>query len=88
MARTYSWPLSSDNTENSNDQFARGMKFANVPGGRPEFIVKRGVQIFHVNCVETTLQEPSDKANYSGVIRYRFPHYRDNRLSKGFVRNV
>lgn len=58
-------------------QFVRGIKFANVPGGRADFLVHGGPRIYHVNAVMNILQQPSDKyfgedpTLMSGVIRFR-----------------
>jgi hypothetical protein len=50
------------------NQFARGIKFGNVPGGKPENIVHGGTRIFHVNTACNVLQDPIDKGGTSGAI--------------------
>lgn len=63
------------------NQFARGVKFANVPGGRPEFVFYPGSgRVSHVNTIESVIQKPAAIAYdgmYSGVIKFRFRSYRD-----------
>lgn len=61
-------------------QFVRGIKFANVPEGRPGFVFYPGSgRVAHVNTVETVIQEPaaiSYDGMYSGVIKFRNRDYR------------
>jgi hypothetical protein len=52
-------------------QFARGIKFANVPAGRADNVVVFGSQIFHVNGVMSPSSDPSDRSNNSGVVVFR-----------------
>lgn len=61
-------------------QFERGIKFANVPGGRADFVVHGGPRVYHVNSVMTMLQTTSDRIErtgvYSGVVKFRFRNHR------------
>lgn len=65
-------------------QFERGIKFANVPGGKAENVVHGGPRIWHVNSVQNLLQDPIDKSvvagpgSYSGAVKYRGRSYRKN----------
>lgn len=52
-------------------QFERGIKFGNVPGGKPDNITHGGTRIFHINTTQNVLQTPSDKFDFSGVIKFR-----------------
>lgn len=65
------------------NQFERGIKWANVPGGRADFVVHGGPRVYHVNSVCNLQQQPisselprSAKAGfgssgYDGTIRFR-----------------
>lgn len=61
-------------------QFERGIKFANVPGGRADFVVHGGPRVQHVNSVANILQTPGDTLSktgtYSGDVKFRFRSYR------------
>ena len=52
-------------------QFERGMKMANVPGGRPELVEKDNTGLKHVSGVPVVQQKSSDKFDMSGVMRFR-----------------
>ena len=62
------------------DQFERGIKFANVPGGRADFVVHGGPRVYHVNSIPNIYLGPSDvlvdSGRYSGVVKFRFRDYR------------
>lgn len=62
-------------------QFERGIKFANVPGGRADFVVHGGPRVYHVNSVGNVRQLPFDTIRrdgmYSGAIKFRFRNYRN-----------
>lgn len=66
--------------DSRRDQFERGIKFANVPGGRADFVVHGGPRVYHVNGVPNVLQEAGEKIQrsgmYSGDIKFRFRNYR------------
>lgn len=62
-------------------QFERGIKFANVPAGRAEFVVHGGPRVYHVNSL-CNIQQVPDKfetrsSAYSGVVKFRFRNYRN-----------
>jgi hypothetical protein len=61
-------------------QFARGMKWANVPDGRAMFVVVSGGSALHVNAPMGLLQQPSDRDNGSGVIRFRGNDFRRTKV--------
>lgn len=61
-------------------QFARGIKLANVPAGRADNVVIDGSRLFHVNCVMSPLSQPTDRANDSGVLRFRGHDFRRVRV--------
>ena len=68
-------------TDARKKQFERGIKFANVPEGRAEFVVHGGPRVYHVNSVSNIIQE-QDKLgqradSYSGVVKFRFRNYRN-----------
>lgn len=62
-------------------QFSRGIKFANVPGGRSDMVFHPGSgRVAHVNTVETVLNGPLGiemSGNYSGAIKFRFRSYKE-----------
>jgi len=59
------------------DQFARGMKLANVPGGKSDFVVIDGVNVVKVNSIQGVYQLPADsvpqssRKAYSGAVNHR-----------------
>lgn len=65
------------------DQFERGIKWANVPGGRSDFVVHGGPRVYHVNSLCNMQQQVisseaprSAKAGYGssgydGTVRFR-----------------
>jgi hypothetical protein len=64
-------------TQWASSQFARGLKFGNVPGGKPMFIKGTADQPKHVSTTMTVLESTSDNDQYkiglySGAIKYRF----------------
>ena len=63
------------------DQFERGIRFANVPGGRADFVVHGGPRVQHVNSLQNIFLGVGDvvvdDGNYSGAVKYRFRSYRD-----------
>ncbi len=69
------------------NQFERGIKFANVPGGRAEFVVHGGPRIYHVNSVQNIMQDPCDRLSpggtYSGAVKFRFRSYRNFNVPAG-----
>lgn len=71
-------------TDARKNQFERGIKFANVPGGKAENVVHGGPRVWHVNSVQNLMQDPIDKSvvagpgTYSGAIKYRNRSYRKN----------
>lgn len=62
------------------NQFERGIKFANVPGGKADNVVHGGPRVYHVNSVANILQDPGDILTktgvYSGNVKFRFRSYR------------
>lgn len=54
-----------------NQQFVRGIKWANVPGGKAENASAGTSRVFHVNQVLGVLQESTTKPDRSGVITFR-----------------
>ncbi len=63
------------------DQFTRGVKFGNVPGGRADMVFYPGSgRVAHVNTVETVQNKPiamEQNGRYSGAIKFRFRSYRN-----------
>jgi len=63
------------------NQFERGIKFANIPLGRADFVQHGGPRVRHINSVLNVQQKPSsDELNraglYSGAVKFRFRSYR------------
>jgi len=75
-------------------QFERGMKFANVPGARADFVIHGGPRVYHINSVQNHYIGPiSNEINFkdrtnglSGAIRYRRFKLPDS--VKGETRNL
>lgn len=67
-------------TDARKRQFERGIKFANVPDGRADFVNHGGPRVRHINSASNVLQKPTDvfeKTNeYSGALKFRFRSYR------------
>jgi hypothetical protein len=66
-------------------QFERGIKFANVPGGRADNVIHGGPRVYHVNSVMCITQLPCDVAraddvNISGVIKFRFKRRHNSKM--------
>lgn len=59
-------------------QFARGIRFANVPSGRSDFVVHGGPRVYHVNSVLNVTQQPIDKLDISGVVKFRGRNSKEN----------
>lgn len=78
---TYVTPTKLYGHDARKDQFVRGIKFANVPGGRADFVVHGGARVKHVNSVQNIMQDPSDHGirvgTYSGAIKFRFRNYKN-----------
>ena len=55
------------------DLLRPGIRWANAPRGRPEFVSRNGTRVEQINTVMNIVQALSDHENeLSGVIRYRF----------------
>lgn len=73
-------PQTPSGIDQRRKQFERGIKFANVPGGRADFVVHGGPRVHHVNSLLNVYQGPGDvlvdNGQYSGVVKFRFRDYR------------
>lgn len=64
-------PGSQTSKDIRKQQFERGIKWANVPGGRADNLIHGGARVYHVNSVVNVTQETSDKTGNSGVVVFR-----------------
>lgn len=60
--------------------FERGIKFANVEGGKAENVIHGGERVYHINSAMNVLQLPIDKSGMNGLIRFRFRSKFDGKL--------
>lgn len=62
-------------------QFGSGIKMANVPRGKADFVVVQGTQVYHINNVQNFQMDLGDKLNrigvYGGVVKFRFRSHRN-----------
>lgn len=53
-------------------QFARGVKFANVPDSNPNNITHGGPRVWHVNSVQNVMSNPTNPFTANGSVNSRF----------------
>jgi hypothetical protein len=59
-------------SSNVSQQFARGLRFANVPGGDAKNVVHGSSRVWHVNSLQNVQSPTMDQFDLTGVIKYRF----------------
>lgn len=52
-------------------QFVRGIKFGNVPGGRADNVVHGTTRIWHVNTQMNVAQSPCSTFDFGGAIKFQ-----------------